>query len=854
MRRIRVTGFIWVASVVAFGPLAIANTLLVPSPAYPTIQSAIDTAVDGDEIVVAPGTYHETINFAGKAITVRSSDGAEVTTIDGTGLNDSVVKCVSGEGPGTVLQGFTVTGGTGDISTGSPRGGGMFVNESSPTIRACVFSGNTAYRGGGLTVRLGQAVVTACDFQDNSAEFGGGLELSGDGATVETCHFKNNIADGGGALYTVQSNATVTNSLFEWNKTVTTGPFVYGTGGAVLNYMSQPKFEDCVFRRNQADDGGAIFNRESTATFTSCTVQLNKTSATGGGVTNEFSDTSVADCRFDGNDGGFWGGGINDALGKLSIERTVFTDNRAYGGVWATEFWGGAIRAFSSRAAIGNSVFLQNGASTGGGAISIEQDSEFTIDHCTFGRNGARAVSLGDLDGYSDSSRLTITNSILYDGGGEVWNNDGSTVLISYSNVRGGFAGPGNIDIFAGYVGYRLPPNSPFINAGDPAFIVDDETDMEGNPRLLGCRTDMGAYESLVQQAIGDYDGNRIIDLKDFASFQTCMGATASASAWADVCVCSFDSSEDETVNVEDYAWFHAHLGEGRRPPPRIDRLIPAPGEWVVRAGGLSEVQIGFTEPILVPRDAIEVWTSHGTAVTGFTTSFDEISNMLTVRFAAPIVNNRITVVVDFTVTGLTGTELDGEILDPDHASLPSGDGLPGGQGIFQIDVLQGDANRDGIVNDADAGMIAKSLGLCSGDREFDAWADLNDDGCINQKDEAISAAAMGAQLAPKDGSPPMVEELEIDLPPLSNEFTIYVRFTEQIAPGTFQARGCFLSHENGSILAPSFGSLSGFANSATYWFDYPLDDCAGYLINLSNALEDFSGESLVVAGPIPCP
>ena len=53
---------------------------------YCSIQTAIDNAVDTDEIVVAPGTYFETINFLGKAITLSSSGGAAVTTIDGTGF------------------------------------------------------------------------------------------------------------------------------------------------------------------------------------------------------------------------------------------------------------------------------------------------------------------------------------------------------------------------------------------------------------------------------------------------------------------------------------------------------------------------------------------------------------------------------------------------------------------------------------------------------------------------------------------------------------------------------------------------------------------------------------------------
>jgi len=48
----------------------------------PTIQAGIDAAVNGDEVVVAPGTYVETINFLGKAITLRSSDVIGPWTIE----------------------------------------------------------------------------------------------------------------------------------------------------------------------------------------------------------------------------------------------------------------------------------------------------------------------------------------------------------------------------------------------------------------------------------------------------------------------------------------------------------------------------------------------------------------------------------------------------------------------------------------------------------------------------------------------------------------------------------------------------------------------------------------------------
>ena len=55
----------------------------------PTIQDGINAAVSGvDEVVVDDGTYNEIIDFNGKAITVRSVNGAAVTTIDATGVAD----------------------------------------------------------------------------------------------------------------------------------------------------------------------------------------------------------------------------------------------------------------------------------------------------------------------------------------------------------------------------------------------------------------------------------------------------------------------------------------------------------------------------------------------------------------------------------------------------------------------------------------------------------------------------------------------------------------------------------------------------------------------------------------------
>lgn len=50
---------------------------------YPTIQQAINASLDGDTVLVQPGTYVECIVFEGKAIIVTSEQGPDVTIIDG---------------------------------------------------------------------------------------------------------------------------------------------------------------------------------------------------------------------------------------------------------------------------------------------------------------------------------------------------------------------------------------------------------------------------------------------------------------------------------------------------------------------------------------------------------------------------------------------------------------------------------------------------------------------------------------------------------------------------------------------------------------------------------------------------
>ncbi|MHC4519963.1 MAG: PKD domain-containing protein, partial [Planctomycetota bacterium] len=178
---------------------------------YCSIQVAIYSAAAGAEIVVEPGTYLEAINLIGKAITLRSSDGPEVTIIDAQAFG-SVVTCVSGEGPDTVLDGFTITNGDASL------GGGLYNELGSPTVINCTIADNTAFKGGGLYSIDGSVTVTRCNFIGNVANFGGGAMLDGAGiSSVTACTFRDNLAYFGGGMFNEDSYVAVTNSTFSGN-------------------------------------------------------------------------------------------------------------------------------------------------------------------------------------------------------------------------------------------------------------------------------------------------------------------------------------------------------------------------------------------------------------------------------------------------------------------------------------------------------------------------------------------------------------------------------------------------------------------------------------------------------------
>ncbi len=116
---------------------AFSSEIYVPDD-FATIQEAIDATVDGDTVIVRPGTYLELIGFPGRAIEVRSLEGAESTIIEGR------VSFDSGGTRSAVLDGFTIQN--------SPAGStGIYCDGCSPTIRNNIIQGHS---GSGIKVQL----------------------------------------------------------------------------------------------------------------------------------------------------------------------------------------------------------------------------------------------------------------------------------------------------------------------------------------------------------------------------------------------------------------------------------------------------------------------------------------------------------------------------------------------------------------------------------------------------------------------------------------------------------------------------------------------------------------------------
>jgi hypothetical protein len=402
-----------------------ASVLHVPGDA-PTIQQAIALAGHGDTILVAPGTYVETIDFLGKRLVVQGEGGAAVTTIDGAGAG-TVVTAAGGEPKKTALRGFTVTGGavgrlveyTSQFGTSlGMGGGGVFVGaDAQLQVEDCVIAGNALANtglqtfGGGVMVDKATARLLGCTISNNASEYGAGVSTFYGGAKeilLRSCTISGNATEGSSAA-------------------------------AIQPYGSRLTASDCLVSGNAGT--GLATSNTFTLRLRGCTFKDN----TGWGYTGFHSiDTWVFGCSFLGN-----------GLGGAKLNAGPF---------------------FETFTTVHDCVFAAGDALES----HVNGAGEHLVTNCTF--DGANIVA--------NAGDVVVRDCIVRNVTGAFVQGSYDTLTVTYSDVEGGFPGTGNIDAAPLWVNpaagdYHLFAGSPCIDAGDPASPVDANlsiTDMGAFP------------------------------------------------------------------------------------------------------------------------------------------------------------------------------------------------------------------------------------------------------------------------------------------------------------------------------------------------------------------------------------
>lgn len=124
-----------------------------PGTGFTTISAAVTAAVAGQTVMVAPHDYDEKV-YLGKAITLESSGGADVTSIRPTA---KVTYALEIQSPGAVVRGFTVHGTSKDTTSD------IYIAQDG-LVEACVIYAPPYKLGNGLgrAVNIKQGTLRRC--------------------------------------------------------------------------------------------------------------------------------------------------------------------------------------------------------------------------------------------------------------------------------------------------------------------------------------------------------------------------------------------------------------------------------------------------------------------------------------------------------------------------------------------------------------------------------------------------------------------------------------------------------------------------------------------------------------------
>ena len=222
-----------------------AEMLQVPGE-FASIQEAIDAAQDGDQVVVGPGVYQESIIIGSRSLTLLASDGPEATFLEpGSVNNEHIILVGDTNTPSVHIEGFTLR------HHETSYQGALAVYDCQLLVRNCHFSDCTNNYGG-AAIRL--------------AFYGYGDDLSD--ALIENCRFEGNQAMSssgsfGGAISGLlgpDSLVHISQSQFSGNTAANGGHVAFTAVGGSPENSTTLTLDECTFDGGQAGhDGGAIY-------------------------------------------------------------------------------------------------------------------------------------------------------------------------------------------------------------------------------------------------------------------------------------------------------------------------------------------------------------------------------------------------------------------------------------------------------------------------------------------------------------------------------------------------------------------------------------------------------------------
>jgi predicted outer membrane repeat protein len=245
---------------------------------FNTITQAINKAVPGDTIAVTEGVYQQpTIDLPLDVTLIggfyENDTGSQPpnpflyqTTLEGEeDSNEPVVAVAVGDDSSTILDGFTISSGSGANGAGiaitgqPPQGDGLISAVTAPVIENCIFQNNGASQQGGAVYCTEYASPTfvQCVFSGNGAAYGGAIYNSDfSNPSFINCTFSENIAGlGGGAIYNAGGDISLTNCIIWGNSG---SPEIYTASGAQTN-ISYSDVEQSGYAGNNNVDANPNF-------------------------------------------------------------------------------------------------------------------------------------------------------------------------------------------------------------------------------------------------------------------------------------------------------------------------------------------------------------------------------------------------------------------------------------------------------------------------------------------------------------------------------------------------------------------------------------------------------------------